>query len=97
MLAFMYLVARRTLILLGPSMGLDCRSRRTSLAFPDLTLAASLVVTLKLLWGLDGQPRIPQDANDMASALPRLSEWLDFAMRLQVDYPSSLVPRAAKA
>lgn len=76
-------------------MSLNLRSYG-SREFPDLTLAAALVFSIKLLWGLDGIPRIPQDANDMSSALPRLNEWLDFSDKLQKQYPLSMAVTAAR-
>lgn len=64
--------------------------------FPDLTLAAALVFSMKLLWGLDGIPRIPQDASDISSALPRLHEWLDFSEKLQKELPVTNVIAGAR-
>lgn len=94
-IAFVYLVTRRIMIDNATSLSLPLHKRRGR-DYPDLTLAASMVITLKLVWGLDGIPRIPQDANDMSSALPRLQEWLDFSERLQELYPTTAVPAAAR-
>lgn len=43
----------------------------------ELRLAASLIVSLKLAYGLDDDPsRIPVDIDDPACALPKADEWL---------------------
>ena len=83
------------LIKLNSSLSLSLRSNKAR-EFPDLTLAAALVFALKLLWGLDGVPRIPQDATDMSAALPRLHEWLDFSEKLQKELPMTNVIAGAR-
>lgn len=95
--AFVYLVARRILIDLGSRLSLSYGEDTSLKEFPDLTLAASIVFAVKLLWGLDGTSRIPQGPDDMLAALPRLNEWLDFSESLQRRYPTSPVPAAALA
>lgn len=95
LLAFLYLVTRRVLIDLGSSLSLSLDSNGSLREFPDLVLASSLVFSTKLVWGLDGTPRIPQGPDDMVSALPRLNEWLDFSERLQKQFPTSSMPMAA--
>ncbi|KAH9951607.1 hypothetical protein B0H21DRAFT_775794 [Amylocystis lapponica] len=45
-------------------------------AVPEVALAASAIIVLKMVYGLDGKVRSPQDKNDMGSALPRVSDYL---------------------
>ncbi|KDQ29357.1 hypothetical protein PLEOSDRAFT_1076122 [Pleurotus ostreatus PC15] len=44
---------------------------------PELALAITTVIVLKLVYGLDGTRRIPQDGEDPASWLPKPEEFLD--------------------
>jgi hypothetical protein len=82
--------------MLNTSMSLNTTSVHNR-DFPDLRLAACIIVSMKMLWGLDGTTRIPQDNKDMASALPRLNEWLDFAEKLNEDFANSFIPAAGNA
>ncbi|THG99311.1 hypothetical protein EW026_g3012 [Hermanssonia centrifuga] len=43
---------------------------------PEVSLAATVIVVLKLVYGLDGRKRTPKDIHDPACALPNLSEYL---------------------
>ncbi|THH19848.1 hypothetical protein EW146_g1408 [Bondarzewia mesenterica] len=43
---------------------------------PEVALAASVIVVLKMVYGLDGKARTPKDAGDPACALPRMREYL---------------------
>ncbi|KAF4574995.1 hypothetical protein EYR36_006349 [Pleurotus pulmonarius] len=44
---------------------------------PELALAITTVIVLKLVYGLDGTRRVPQDVEDPASWLPKPEEFLD--------------------
>ncbi|KAI0723281.1 hypothetical protein C8Q76DRAFT_615356 [Earliella scabrosa] len=45
-------------------------------AIPEVALLAAVIVVLKMVYGLDGQPRRPRDKSDPACALPTLAELL---------------------
>ncbi|KAI0770859.1 hypothetical protein BC629DRAFT_1642210 [Irpex lacteus] len=42
----------------------------------EVSLSAAVIVVLKLIYGLDGEKRIPRDNNDPACAMPNLTEWM---------------------
>ncbi|TFY79057.1 hypothetical protein EWM64_g4955 [Hericium alpestre] len=43
---------------------------------PEVALAATVVIVLKMVYGLDGRVRAPKDPNDPACALPRMQDYL---------------------
>ncbi|KAG1866532.1 hypothetical protein DFJ58DRAFT_679366 [Suillus subalutaceus] len=43
---------------------------------PELALVATAIVVLKLVYGLDGKPRLPRDVEDPASAFPDVHGYL---------------------
>ncbi|KAI0686432.1 hypothetical protein BC835DRAFT_1288082 [Cytidiella melzeri] len=43
----------------------------------EVSLAAAVVVVLKLVYGLDGKNRTPTDREDPACAMPNFSEWME--------------------
>ncbi|KAN0126821.1 hypothetical protein V8E52_000461, partial [Russula decolorans] len=43
---------------------------------PELALLVAVIVVLKMVYGLDGQPRVSKNSTDPASALPRLKDYL---------------------
>lgn len=90
-------MTRRVLIDLGSQLSLSFVNNSRLRDLPDLTLAASIVFTTKLIWGLDGIPRIPQGPDDMVAALPRLNEWLDFSEELQEQFQITSIPVAANS
>ncbi|KAJ9107464.1 hypothetical protein QFC21_000917 [Naganishia friedmannii] len=59
-------------------------SRRLAELCPvEVRLASAIIVVLKLVYGLDGEPRVPASWNDIACEFPTPSEWLD-EMRIRV-------------
>ena len=56
-LAFFYLTSRRVMISLETALDIDYKSDRAMIEIPDLILATSLIISIKLLWGLDAVPR----------------------------------------
>ncbi|KAG5648986.1 hypothetical protein DXG03_000335 [Asterophora parasitica] len=50
---------------------------------PEVALMATGIVVLKMVYGLDGRPRVPGDAADMARGLPRLDVYLAGLRRLE--------------
>ncbi|EJU06182.1 hypothetical protein DACRYDRAFT_44696 [Dacryopinax primogenitus] len=44
---------------------------------PELGLICGVVLALKLLYGLDGTPRLPRDDSDRLAGMPELGPWLD--------------------
>ncbi|KAH9853495.1 hypothetical protein C2E23DRAFT_107671 [Lenzites betulinus] len=46
-------------------------------AIPEVALVSAAIVVMKMVYGLDGSPRCPQDANDPACALPALANLID--------------------
>ncbi|KAG2141777.1 uncharacterized protein EDB93DRAFT_1089085 [Suillus bovinus] len=49
---------------------------------PELALVATAIVVLKLVYGLDGKLRLPQDIEDPASALPDICGYLSAIKRM---------------
>ncbi|KAI0939982.1 hypothetical protein AcV5_001212 [Taiwanofungus camphoratus] len=45
-------------------------------AVPEVSLLATVIVVLKMVYGLDGRARLPKERDDPACALPRLSDYL---------------------
>ncbi|OCH94136.1 hypothetical protein OBBRIDRAFT_817467 [Obba rivulosa] len=43
-------------------------------AVPEVSLVASIIVVLKLVYGLDGKPRLPKEQEDPACAMPRFPD-----------------------
>ncbi|KAI9001035.1 hypothetical protein BD414DRAFT_473429 [Trametes punicea] len=43
-------------------------------AVPEVALVAAVIVVMKMVYGLDGSPRLPRNRDDPACALPVLSE-----------------------
>ncbi|KAF9485275.1 hypothetical protein BDN70DRAFT_847983 [Pholiota conissans] len=43
---------------------------------PEVALLACIIIVLKLVYGLDGQERVPMDAEDVACGLPECGEYL---------------------
>ncbi|KXN89663.1 RNA polymerase I-specific transcription initiation factor rrn7 [Leucoagaricus sp. SymC.cos] len=43
---------------------------------PEVALMATIIIVLKMTYGLDGKPRSPDNAGDPALALPRADKWL---------------------
>ncbi|KAA1466439.1 hypothetical protein DENSPDRAFT_768843 [Dentipellis sp. KUC8613] len=50
---------------------------------PEVALAATIIVVLKMVYGLDGRPRAPKDAADPACALPSMQEYLKAVQELE--------------
>ncbi|KAL0566276.1 hypothetical protein V5O48_015737, partial [Marasmius crinis-equi] len=48
----------------------------------ELSFMAATIVTLKLVYGLDGNPRSPRDLNDPASGFPTQQNYLDMVKSL---------------
>lgn len=68
--ATLYALAKRMAGTLDVPLGLDARLPA------ELRLAGAVVVVLKLVYGLDGQDRVPAGVNDPLHALPRLRDYL---------------------
>ncbi|EGO01877.1 hypothetical protein SERLA73DRAFT_177450 [Serpula lacrymans var. lacrymans S7.3] len=49
---------------------------------PELSLMATVIVVLKMVYGLDGKVRLPREPSDPACALPRLEEYLALLKRM---------------
>ncbi|KAL9712889.1 hypothetical protein Ac2012v2_004129 [Leucoagaricus gongylophorus] len=43
---------------------------------PEVALMASIIIVLKMTYGLDGKPRYPRNAGDPALALPQADQWI---------------------
>ncbi|KAF9446946.1 hypothetical protein P691DRAFT_803239 [Macrolepiota fuliginosa MF-IS2] len=43
---------------------------------PEVALMATIIIIVKMAYGLDGKPRFPDRAGDPTLALPRLDRWL---------------------
>ncbi|KAF9268060.1 hypothetical protein L218DRAFT_1053429 [Marasmius fiardii PR-910] len=48
----------------------------------EVSFVAATIVVLKMIYGLDGNPRLPQDPNDPACILPKIEEYLETVERL---------------
>ncbi|KAF8138412.1 hypothetical protein EV363DRAFT_1393864 [Boletus edulis] len=51
-------------------------SQRHDSVPPEISLIATAIVVLKLVYGLDGKPRLPRSSDDAACAFPALTEFL---------------------
>ncbi|KZT74365.1 hypothetical protein DAEQUDRAFT_660695 [Daedalea quercina L-15889] len=51
-------------------------------AVPEVSLIATVIIVLKMVYGLDGSSRLPDERNDPACSLPRIDELLDHIKRL---------------
>lgn len=49
---------------------------------PEIALVATTIVVLKLVYGLDGKPRLPRDIKDPASTLPDVHGYLSAFRRM---------------
>ncbi|TFK55944.1 hypothetical protein OE88DRAFT_1621636 [Heliocybe sulcata] len=52
---------------------------------PEVSLVAAAIVVLRLVYGLDGSPRVPNEKEDPACSLPRLQEYLSYVKELNAD------------
>lgn len=43
---------------------------------PEVSLVSAAIMVLKMVYGLDGRPRVPDEPSDPACALPRIDEYL---------------------
>ncbi|KAJ7094679.1 hypothetical protein B0H15DRAFT_775984 [Mycena belliarum] len=50
---------------------------------PELAFLATAIVVLKMVYGLDGKPRLPADPEDPACNMPRIDEYLELLRRLE--------------
>ncbi|KAJ6598974.1 hypothetical protein DFH09DRAFT_1129716 [Mycena vulgaris] len=57
------------------------RHRYDSVA-PELAFAATGIIVLKMVYGLDGKPRLPADSEDPACDMPRIDEYLELLRSL---------------
>ncbi|KAJ7068357.1 hypothetical protein C8F01DRAFT_1117873 [Mycena amicta] len=60
----------------------DPESHKYDNIAPELALAATCVIVIKMVYGLDGKPRLPVDIEDPACEMPRLDEYLDLLKKL---------------
>ncbi|KAF8505783.1 hypothetical protein F5888DRAFT_1798751 [Russula emetica] len=54
----------------------DLESHKYDNVPPELALLVAVIVVLKMVYGLDGQPRVSKNSTDPACALPRLKDYL---------------------
>ncbi|KAI9467023.1 hypothetical protein BJY52DRAFT_39445 [Lactarius psammicola] len=56
---------------------------------PELALVVVVVIVLKMVYGLDGRPRIPKNSVDPACALPRMEDYLMIVQEIKEAYANS--------
>ncbi|KAF7775991.1 hypothetical protein Agabi119p4_4384 [Agaricus bisporus var. burnettii] len=49
---------------------------------PEVALMATIIIVVKMAYGLDGKPRIPIEEGDPVVALPRIDEWRELLKNL---------------
>jgi RNA polymerase I-specific transcription initiation factor RRN7 len=47
----------------------------------EVSLAAAVIVVLKLIYGLDGKKRVPRAGDDPACAMPDFQKWIEAVKR----------------
>ncbi|PCH41046.1 hypothetical protein WOLCODRAFT_118149 [Wolfiporia cocos MD-104 SS10] len=68
----------------------DATWRKYDSAVPEVSLIATVIVVLKMVYGLDGKDRSPKERDDPACALPRLPEYLACIEQLDETTPEEL-------
>ncbi|KAH8999102.1 hypothetical protein EDB92DRAFT_2005820 [Lactarius akahatsu] len=56
---------------------------------PELALVVAVVIVLKMVYGLDGRPRIAKNSADPACALPRMKDYLAIVQEIKEAYVNS--------
>ncbi|KAH9999887.1 hypothetical protein BJV77DRAFT_498700 [Russula vinacea] len=67
----------------------DPESRKYDNVPPELALFVAVVIVLKMVYGLDGQTRVPKNGTDPACALPRLKDYLTNLKGVKEEYMRS--------
>ncbi|KAJ6485144.1 hypothetical protein C8R47DRAFT_549538 [Mycena vitilis] len=71
----------------------DAESHKYDNVAPELAFVATGIIVLKMVYGLDGERRLPADSEDPACDLPRVDEYLAVVRRLD---DADLETRAAE-
>ncbi|KAH9062691.1 hypothetical protein EDB87DRAFT_1673690 [Lactarius vividus] len=56
---------------------------------PELALVVVVVIVLKMVYGLDGRPRMAKNSTDPACALPRMKDYLTIVQEIKEAYVNS--------
>jgi len=67
----------------------DGDSRKYDDVPPELALVVVVVIVLKMVYGLDGRPRIAKNSVDPACALPRMKDYLIIVREVKDAYANS--------
>ncbi|KAJ7180182.1 hypothetical protein C8R43DRAFT_1084171 [Mycena crocata] len=61
----------------------DSESHQYDNVAPELAFAATAIIVLKMVYGLDGKPRLPNDSEDPACDMPRIGEYFELLKTLE--------------
>ncbi|KAJ7507908.1 hypothetical protein B0H11DRAFT_1969266 [Mycena galericulata] len=65
--------------------GYDPETHKNDSVAPEVAFVATAIIVLKMVYGLDGELRLPEDAGDAACEMPRVDEYLERLGKLADD------------